>query len=241
MQQRGGPAAATMRVVRLAEGAIVAQVLFVVGWVVIGALEGRGYSPGRHDISDLSALTARYPWVILAVEGVAGVLTIAFAIGALRPAMFVPGFRAPIGPWLVALSLPGLDNLSDLFFRLDCRAADAGCTASRAAASWHGTTHVVMATVAGVATLIAPFALAHRMRLLDAWRDLARPAQVFGAISIVGVLAYTALENKAGAGWAQRALAIWVPAGIVVLAARVRRLALSRRTEANVPPPVAVT
>jgi hypothetical protein len=29
-----------------------------------------------------------------------------------------------LGAWLLAASLMGLDNLSDVFFRLDCRAVD---------------------------------------------------------------------------------------------------------------------
>jgi hypothetical protein len=217
----------------LAWGAIAGQAVFVAGWLVVGALERRGYSVARDDISDLSALTARYPWDDLATVGIAGLTTIAFAIWALRPALTVSRHGSPIGAWLVALSLPGLDNLGDVFFRLDCRAADAGCTASQATASWHGTAHIVVASIAAVATIIAPFALAHRMRLVDGWRDLARPARIFGVITVAGVLVYVALESTSVGGLAQRALAIWVPAGIVVLAVRVRRLAITGMVDAD--------
>jgi hypothetical protein len=223
----------------LSWAAIAGQVLFVLGWVVVGALEGHGYSPGRHDISDLGALTAHHAVLDLFTLGVAGVLTIAFALWALRPALAVPGRHDAIGAWLVALSLPGLDNLSDTFFRLDCRAADAGCTTAQAAASWHGTVHVVVAAVAGVATVAAPFALAHRFRLLEGWRDLARPARVFGVVVVLGVLAYVALDNTSAPGWAQRALAMWVVSGIVVLAWRVRTLAAEGGAEAGaIPEPI---
>jgi hypothetical protein len=211
----------------LAWGAIAGQALFIGGWLVVGAIEGRGYSFARDDISDLSALTARYPWADLATVGISGVLTIAFAVWALRPALTLSGRRSPVGAWLVALSLPGLDNLGDVFFRLDCRAADAGCSVSRATASWHGTAHVVVASIAGVATIVAPFALARRMRLVDGWRDLARPTRIFGVITVAGVLAYAALDSTSVGGLAQRALAVWVPLGIVALAVRVRRLAIS--------------
>jgi hypothetical protein len=85
----------------------------------------------------------------------------------------------------------------------------------------------VVASIAGVATIVAPFALAHRMRLVEGWRDLARPARIFGVVTVAGVVAYSALESTSVGGLAQRALAIWVPAGIVVLAVRMRRLAFT--------------
>jgi len=211
--------------VRLAWGAIAAQVLFTLGWLILGVTEGYGYSAISDDISDLSSLTAHAAGVFLVVCGVSGALTIAFAIWALRPALAISGRRTPISAWLVAASLPALDSLSDAFFRLDCRAADAGCTASVASASWHGTVHVIAGTVAGLATIAAPFALSYRMRRLEDWRDLARPALVFGGVVVVGVLAYGALQASGGGGWTQRLLAVTVCSGILVLAVRVLRLA----------------
>ncbi len=216
---------------RLAWGAIAAQVLFTLGWLALGVIEGHGYSAISDDISDLSSLTAHAAGIMRVVCGVSGALTIAFAIWALRPALAIPGRPTPISAWLVAASLPALDNLSDAFFRLDCRAADAACPASVAAASWHGTMHVVVGTVAGLATIAAPFALSFRMRKIEAWRDLARPALVFGGVVVLGVLAYSALEGSGG-GWTQRLLAVIVCSGIVVLAVRVLRLA---RAEAVAP------
>jgi hypothetical protein len=91
------------RAVRLSRAAIPGQVQFVLGWRVVGALEGHGYSPGCHDISDLGALTAHLAVPDLLTLGVAGALTIAFALWALRPALAVPGRREAIGaqmsPW----------------------------------------------------------------------------------------------------------------------------------------------
>src|SRR3954447_21311568 len=69
----------------LAWGAIVAQVIFVAGWAVLDAVEGHGYSAARHDISDLGALTAHHVVVDLISLGISGVLTMAFALFALRP------------------------------------------------------------------------------------------------------------------------------------------------------------
>jgi hypothetical protein len=97
------------RVMRLAWGAIAAQALFVGGWLVYGAIEGHGYSFGRHDISDLGALTAHHVWLNLPTLGISGALTVLFAIFALRPALMQADLKQPVSAWLVALSLPALD------------------------------------------------------------------------------------------------------------------------------------
>jgi hypothetical protein len=98
----------------------------------------------------------------------------------------------------------GLDNLRDALFRLDCRAADQGCTTAAAAGSWHGRIHLVVGVVSGVATIAAPFALAARMRRADGWRDLARPATRFGLLLLAVLVSYAALEAKTGGGYLQR-------------------------------------
>jgi hypothetical protein len=149
--------------------------------VLTGALQGDGYSVASHDVSDLGALTARSPWVMLTAQVIAGTLIIAFALFALGPAVAVPGRGPALGAWLLAASLIGLDNLSDTFFRLDCRAADQGCTAAAAASSWHGQVHIAVGLLSAIAMVAAPFFLAARMRQANGWRDLARPTILAGA------------------------------------------------------------
>ena len=61
--------------VRLAWAAIAAQVVFVAGWLVLGAIEGHGYSTGRHDISDLGAPTAHHVWLNALTLLISGALT----------------------------------------------------------------------------------------------------------------------------------------------------------------------
>ena len=169
------------------------------------------------DISDLGALTAHHPTLVLVAFGISGALTIAFALGAVRPAL-------GLGGWLLALSLPALDNLGDVVFRLDCRAADAGCSTSRAAASWHGKMHIAVFLVAAVATIATPFVLARAMRHADGWRDLERGARIFGVVVVVGALANVVLTGTSAQGLAQRTLAVIVCLGIVALAVRVLQL-----------------
>ena len=70
----------------------------------------------------------------LGTQAIAGLLTVAFALGALGPALARLDGKAVLGAWFVAGSLAGAE-LTELLFRLDCRAADLGCTSSAATAS----------------------------------------------------------------------------------------------------------
>ena len=190
----------------LAIGAIAAQVIFVAGWVIGAAVQRGGYSSTEHYISDLASLTADHAWILLIAQGVAGVLTIAFALFALRP-------QAPVAAWLVAASGLGLDNLSDAFFRLDCRALE-GCAQS----SWHAQLHGTVGTLTSLATLLAPFALARRYPV----------AIGFGVAIALGDLANFVLDD--GHGFWQRLVRVIAGVGVVLLALQVAKP--TRRTSA---------
>ncbi len=210
------------RAIWLAWGVAGGILIFNVGWVLAGALQRGGYSVASDDVSDLAALTARYPWVLMTASGIAGASTILFALFALRPALAVPGRGDALGAWLLAASLMGLDNLSDAFFRLDCQAANRGCTTAAAMSSWHGKIHVAVGVASAIATLAATFALASRMRRADGWRDLARPTFFFGLLFLAVLLGSAALEGKSGGGYLQRAAIVLLSLGVATLALRVR-------------------
>jgi hypothetical protein len=216
------------RAVWLAWGAIAGVLTFDLGWLLAEAVQGDGYSVASHDVSDLAALTARSAWLMLIAQAIAGTLIILFALFALRPALAVSGRGQALGAWLLAASLMGVDNLSDTFFRLDCRAADPGCTATAAASSWHGKVHLAVGLLSGIATIALPFVLAARMRHVDGWRDLARPTVVAGSLLVAVLVAYVPFEGRTGGGYLQRAAIVLFSAGVVALALRVRRLATSR-------------
>jgi hypothetical membrane protein len=205
----------------IAVSAIAAQLVFVGGWLVLGLLEDHGYHPGRHDISDLAAMTAHHATVDRLTLFVAGALTIAFALS-LRP---IFGWAA----WLFALSLPGCDTLADAFFRLDCRAADTGCDIAAATGSWHGKMHVIDFVISALATLAVSFLLPRRMRRTEGWTDFARPATVFGVLVVAVLVVTAATAGTAIQGWTQRGAAVLVDAGIVLLAWRVLRPETGRR------------
>jgi uncharacterized protein DUF998 len=219
------PTRARLQITLLAWGAIAGQLVFVGGWLVLDRIERHGFSPAHDDISDLGALTATHPTAARITLLVSGLLTVAFALLALRPSLRSADLGEPAGPWLIALSLVCLDNVSDFFFRLDCRAADTGCSMSQATSSWHGKIHVAAFAIAFIPTLIAPFVLSRRMRVVDGWRDLARPTRWFGFAFVAAAIITGAAQGSAVQGTTQRFMAAMASAGIVALAWRVQSLA----------------
>jgi hypothetical protein len=206
----------------LAVAAIAGQLTFTAGWVIGQAVQDDAYHPSRHDLSDLGALSADHPWVMLTGQLICGVTTIAFALGALRPAL--RGSRAGgVGSWLLALSGLGLDNLSDAFFRLDCRSADP-CPAGQ---SWHSAIHT---TVAGTVLLllVVPFVLAAAFRRVPGWRSLALPSFGVGVSLVALMIGYGVLAGGAGPGYLIRAVALLAAGWVIALAVRVLRLPTQR-------------
>lgn len=208
----------------LALAAAVAQVVFVGSWLTVGSAEGHGYDWRRHDISDLGALTAQHPTAFRMLLLLTGATTIAFGLLVVRPLL---GTATGV---LVALSLPAFDNATDFFFRLDCRAADAGCGTSEAVASWHGKAHLACFAVAAIATIAAPFVAARAMRRREAWRPFVPTARWAGVVTVVLLLAAGATSGTAVQGLAQRVAATVIPLGLAAFA-----VLLHQRQPAAVP------
>jgi hypothetical protein len=192
--------------------AIAGQIVFAGGWLIGGAIEGDGYSHMKHEISDLGALTANNPLLAQTTLFLSGLATVVFAFLVVRPEL------GKLPAWLVALSLLGLDGLSDPFFRLDCRRVDPGCTSTEAADSWHGTIHIAVFLVAAAATIAACFVLSRRMRARERWSHLARPTQWFGIFFIVTLVITGATSETDVAGLTQRLAATFTALGLVALA-----------------------
>lgn len=195
-----------------------AQLLFLVGALVVGELQGSGYDPLRHDISDLGALTAPHAWWELGPEGVAGAATVAFSLVVLRPVV------SWVGSVLLAASLMGLDSLSDLAFRLDCMAVERGCTNAARLASWQAQVHAGVGLLSSLASVAALLVIARRVRRSPGWEDLSRPTQ-WGAVALgVLLLAYAALEGRDGGGLVERVLVCALIPVFALLARRALRL-----------------
>jgi hypothetical protein len=101
----GTPTRFGRRAIWLVWGVIAGIVVFNIGWVWVGTLQRGGYSVATDDVSDLAALTARYPWVLMTATGICGASTILFALFALRPpsASRAGGMRSAHGSWLPPL------------------------------------------------------------------------------------------------------------------------------------------
>jgi hypothetical membrane protein len=202
---------------RVAAGlAVVGQVVFTASWVVAGAVQGDGYSVVRHEISDLGALTAPHAWVVLVGQGLCGAATILF--GLIFPRLLGAVRGATLAGALIALSPFGLDNLSDAFFRLDCRRAD-GCSVAQSTASGHAKVHVAVAGVTFLVLLVAPFVVARVLRGVEGWADLARPSLIAGVLLVVAIGATLGLGEDGG-GLAQRAYALLGSGWLALLALR---------------------
>jgi hypothetical protein len=197
------------------------EALFTISWIVTGLLERPGYRPLRDDISDMGALTAPHPWILLVPGALASAALIGFALRGLRPALVGAGRAGRTGVWLAAISaIPGL---SDALFRPDCRAAD-GCTQAQAAASWHGQLHAAIGFASIIVLVLTPFVLARRFRRVPQWRDLAAPSVVVGAVLVAGLFAVAAPQTAAVHGLIQRAIALLGGAWGALLAARLYRV-----------------
>jgi len=102
-----------------------------------------------------------------------------------------------------------------------------------ATATLQGALHYAFGIGTALVTVLAPFVLASRMRALPEWRDLARGAVGFGVLLAVLLLSYIGLERRWGQGFVQRAMALAVAAGVLILARRLR--ALGKQGQARAP------
>ena len=98
---------------------------FVIGWAAGGLAQPDAYSLVDDSVSDLGALSADQAWIYNQVgANLTGLLVAALAYGLWKAG--IPGFSGRIG--VIALAVMGIGQFFDGWFRLDCRAIDAGCS-----------------------------------------------------------------------------------------------------------------
>ena len=152
------PDAARRRTLLLAWAAILAQVVFVGGWALGGALEPR-YSALRQYISELGRQGAANPWIFTIFMAIWGLGWVALA------AAGVPSLRTR--PWPLAMPLcfvlAGLCAIAVGPLRMDCSSTLSAVCRSRydaGAASWHFYAHAWLSLGIKVSLLLAGFAFA---------------------------------------------------------------------------------
>jgi hypothetical membrane protein len=152
------PAAARPRTLLLARAAILAQVVFLGGWVLAGALEPH-YSADRQYISELGREGAANPWIFMIFMAIWGLGWIALAIAVL------PSLRTR--PWPLAMPLffvlAGICAILVGPLRMDCSTILSAACRSREATSgrsWHYEAHVWLSLGIKVALLLTGFVFA---------------------------------------------------------------------------------
>jgi len=152
------PAAARRRTLAIAWLVIAAQLVFVGGWALGGALEPH-YSQIRQFISELGREGAADPWVFATFMAVWGLAWIALAI-AVAPSLRTR--RWPLAMPL-ALALAGVCAILVGPLRMDCSPILSAACRSREAAgadSWHYEAHIWLSLAIKVALLASGFAFA---------------------------------------------------------------------------------
>jgi hypothetical protein len=152
------PEAVRGRVRALAWFAVLAQALFVIGWIVTGALEP-GYSPVRMFVSELGRRGAAHPWIfdVSVVIWGAGFIALGIAMRAgLRERPW--GWAAP-----VLFVLAGVFAIADAPLQLDCASSVSRVCSSQesvGALSWRHYGHQWVSLGIVVALVLTAFALA---------------------------------------------------------------------------------
>lgn len=152
------PDAARRRTLLLAWAAILAQIVFVGGWVLAGALEPH-FSHVRQYISELGRHGAANPWIFTAFMAIWGLGFIALAVA------IVPSLRTR--PWPLAMPLffvlAGVCAIAVGPLRMDCSPTLSAVCKSRydaGAASWHFYAHAWLSLGIKVSLLLTGFAFA---------------------------------------------------------------------------------
>ena len=145
----------------LAVGAIAAQVVFVVAWIVAGALDP-GYSHARQGVSELGASTAAHPWI---VNGAIGLLGVSFVALGLALRAVLPRRRAgTVGVLLFVAA--GVTTALAGPLNLDCEISRAAChhLLKSGHYSSHEAAHLWLSLAGELALTATPFALAVALR-----------------------------------------------------------------------------
>jgi len=244
------PDAVRRRALLLAWAAIVAQVVFVGGWVLAGALEPR-YSPVRQYISELGRHGAANPWIFTIFLGVWGLGFIALAVA------IVPSLRTR--PWPLAMPLffvlAGLCAILVGWLQMDCSPTLSAVCNSRynaGEASWHYYAHAWLSLGIKVSLLLTGFAFAR-----SAWSSRLGRLVLSGALVLLaaGIVTfflhdsfapYQGLEERVwalvGQLWALVCATVLIleatlePGTLQIHEARMQRHALGERAAVGVDP-----
>jgi hypothetical protein len=195
---------------------LLSPIAFVVGWAAGGLAQPDAYSLVDDSVSDLGALTADQAWIYNQVgANLTGLLVATLAYGLWRAG--ISGLSGRVG--VIALAVMGVGQFFDGWFRLECRAIDAGC--SGGGTGWQVAAHEIESLFTVLGLLVSVFALARAFKKSERWHDLRAPTLIagFGTIAaFIGLL-------FVGGGLAVRlGLAVWF-AWVALVSYRLLRIA----------------
>lgn len=177
----------------LAWAVILAQVVFVGGWVLAGALEPH-YSPIRRYISELGRHGAANPWIFTIFVGMWGLGFIALAIA------LVPPLRTRTWPLSMPLFfvLAGVCAILVGQLQMDCSPTVSVVCRSRDAAgtlSWHHYAHEWISLGIKISLLLTGFAFAR-----SAWPSRLARLVLSGALVLLaaGIVTFFLHDSFAG-------------------------------------------
>lgn len=186
--------------------AIVAQVVFVLSWLIAASWQGPAYSVLAHSISDMYAVTTPRGEVLVVIFTITGAITIVFAAVVWR-ALQQGGWTALLGAILLGFSIFGLGDLLSAFERLACRLADPGCTPASQLANAGGQLDTALST-AGVGLFIAALIfLSVAMQKTPGWRRWVWPTRGLAIAEFFLFLSDGALASAGLAGLVERLVA----------------------------------
>jgi hypothetical membrane protein len=186
----------------LAWAAIVAQVVFVGGWSLAGALEPH-YSASRQYISELGRRGAANPWIFTTFVGIWGLGFIVLAVA------LVPALRTRPS----ALAMPSLFVLAGVCailvgpLHMDCSPTVSTVCKSRETAgalSWHHYAHEWVSLGISVSLLLTGFALAR-----STWPSQLARLVLSGALVLLTAWIVTFLLHSSFAGNQGLAERLW--------------------------------
>jgi hypothetical protein len=208
----------------------IAQVAFVVSWLIAPAWQGSDYDSLAHSISDMYAQTAPGGWFLVVVLTLCGLATVLFALLGVRPALREGGPRATVGATLLALSIYGVGDLFSPFEREACRLADTGCTGADQTANLGGKLDNSLSTAGVLLFLAAAFVLAAAMRRTPGWQGAVWPARSAGIIFAVLLVAFAVAESAELGGLFERLLAGFGSVAIGAFAWQIARRPATERS-----------
>jgi hypothetical membrane protein len=207
--------------------AVTGPIAFTIAWIVAEVLQD-GYSFRQDYISELAALDARHPWIMITGFLWVGAGTVALGIGL---ASALKGKLARIGSILVALA--GVGSIVAGLARIDCRSRLATCAARIDAGdvSWHSATHELVSLLIFLALVAAPLVLARAFSSSAPWRDLSAYSITTGVVGLVLlVLLFSGIAGS-WSGVVQRVFVTVLLLWIAILGARLIRLSRVRPRE----------